>query len=810
MTTLPLHGVRVLDLVNGRGESCGRYLADLGAEVIRVEPPGGASSRHDAPFHQGVSLPFAVRNANKLGVALDLDDPAGRQQLLELISTVDILLESFPVGWMAARGLGQPELASRNRKLVFVSITDFGQSGPYRDWVATDEVLYALGGVLARSGLPGAEPLLPPTGLVERTTAVNAAWAALVAFFNRLRTGIGEYVDVSAFEAVVHGFDPGFGTQGSAAAGRSDDYPRGRPDARNFYPVFPCRDGHVRICLLAKRQWRAMFAWLDEPAAFADPKFDSIGARFKAADTLHPLIQDLFSRFTRDELVGEGALRGVPVGGVLSTTEVIDTEHFNVSGTFVEADVARGVRGKVPSGYVQFGGERVGLRHRAPDVGEHNGLVLSGGTGLTPPTSRSLPGFKPDQSRAPGSRPLEGVRVLDLGVIVYGAELGRLFADQGADVIKVENSSFPDGLRQSRRGSELAASFAWGNRNKRGLGLDLRTRQGLSIFRKLVAQADVVLANFKPGTLESLGLSYVELSAINPRIIVSDSSAFGSNGPWSTRMGYGPLVRASCGVSTLWRYPDSEDAFCDGSTVYPDHVAANVTAVAVLAALIGRLRTEYGALIETSQADVAIMQLGDRFLAESLLPGSVTAQGNVSPDEAPTGVYACAGDDEWCVVWVRDDVDWARLCSVVGRPELVDDPDLSSTEARLRNRSRADRVVSEWIASYAPVDAMRRLQEGGVPAGAMLRLPDQLTDPHLANRRSFMTLEHDQLPASLPTSARPAQFSSLPDSPLEQAPLPGEHTREICTTLLGMTAEEVDSLLAEGVLQAPLAPAAAS
>ena len=154
----------------------------------------------------------------------------------------------------------------------------------------------------------------------------------------------------------------------------------------------------------------------------------------------------------------------------------------------------------------------------------------------------------------------------------------------------------------------MNASFTWAQRNKRGLGLDLRSEPGRLLFLDLVRQADVVLANFKPGTLAALGLSYAELSRVNPRIIVSDSSAFGSTGAWSDRLGYGPLVRASCGVSELWRDPDG--AFCDGVTVYPDQVAAHVAAIAVLAAVIGRARSGRGAALEVAQADVAVMHRG--------------------------------------------------------------------------------------------------------------------------------------------------------------------------------------------------------
>lgn len=789
---LPLDGVRVLDLTDGLGASAGRFLADLGAEVILVEPPGGAQSRRTAPRHAEFGIAFALRNANKLGISLDLGDPAGRAQLLELAADVDIFIESAPPGRLAVSGLGPADLAARNPALVYISITGFGQTGPYREWTSTESTLYALSGVLSRSGEPGAAPLLPPEGIVEESVGVHAAWSALLAYYDRLHTGQGQTVDISALEVLVHGFDPGFGVQGSAAAGRSDDYPRDRPDAANFYPVFRCRDGQVRICLLAKRQWRSMFSWLGEPQEFADPVYDTIPARFTAADRLNPLIGELFSTYTRDELVAEGAARGIPIGGVSVPAEVLRTDHFLQSGILVDADIAPGIAARIPHGYSRIDGERVGFRVGAPQLGQHNESVIGMARRAHPPAPPGYP---------VGTRPFQGLRVLDLGVIVFGAELGRQFADNGADVIKIENSNFPDGLRQSKRGKSLAASVAWGHRNRRSLGLDLRTSAGIAVFRRLAAKADLVLANFKPGTLASMGIGYDVLAAINPGIIVSESSAFGETGPWNKRLGYGPLVRAACGVSALWRYSDSADGLCDGSTVYPDHIAAQVSATAVLAALIQRLRTGHGSRIEVAQADTAIMQIATQLVTESLQPGRTSVAGNSHPYEAPSGVFPCAGDDEWCVVSVREDRDWQRVCEVVGRPDLAADPKFATTDARLENRAAVDDVLAAWTASRAPNDVMSELQAAGVPAAAMRRLPELLTDPQLVARGAFTELEHDRLPMALPTARQMAHFQTIPAWPLRPAPLAGEQTREICRTVLDMTDSEIDSLVGEGILQ---------
>ncbi|GAB3273921.1 CaiB/BaiF CoA-transferase family protein [Kineosporia babensis] len=719
-TSLPLERLRVLDLTEGAAESCGQLLADLGADVLRVEPPGGSAGRAEP-------IGWALRNNGKCSLDIDLSSSKGRRRLNELLAEADLLLRS-------EGGIPQTDA---HPHLVVVTITDFGLTGPRRDWQATEATLAAAGGVLCRSGLPGRAPLLPPEGLVAQTVGVHAAWAALVAFVKRLRTGRGEQVDVSALEAVVHGFDPGFGTQGSAAAGRAQTFPRDRPDAANFYPVFACADGHVRICLLARRQWRAMFAWLGEPEEFADERYDTIPARFAASDRLNPLIAKLFAGRTRAELVQEGVGRGIPMAGVLSVAEVLQAEHFRETGALAVLDLEDGTKVMAPAGSLRVNGRRAA----SPPPSE------SAITGFRQPRRPFVLHLPPQTESEP---PLVGLRVLDLGVIVFGAELTRLFADQGADVIKVENPAFPDGLRQTRKGGGMNPSFAWGGRNKRGLSLDLRANG--EQFRQLVARADLVTANFKPGTLDSLGLSYDRLSKVNPRIVVSESSAFGRTGPWREHLGYGPLVRAACGVTSLWRDPDDPDSFCDGSTVYPDHIAGHLAAVGSLAALIGR--DEHGYEIGLAQVDVALAALGP----------------TLAGVESDSSVFPCAGQDEWCVISVRGYADRAALQVVTGASDRSE--------------------LTEWTRVRTPAEVTQLLQKAGVPAAGMARLPELLEDEQLVARDSFHELEHPQLRAPVPTGARIARFSSIPDPPLRPAPMPGEHTDLITAELLGSRLKE--------------------
>ena len=779
--TLPLESVRIVDMTDGLGESTGRLLADLGAEVVRV---AGSDTRSPETPSSNYDVADALRNANKQ--RLVVDSATGAETVAGLVAGADIVLTSDRHDADDAWGLDATTVRADSPHLVWVSITPFGLTGPYRGRVADENVLYAMSGVLSRSGAPGEVPLLPPAGLAEGTIAAHAAWAALLAYRRRLETGVGDTVDVSAFEAMVHGFDPGFGTQGSAAAGRSEDYPRNRPAAADFYPVFGCRDGRVRICLLAKRQWRAMFEWLGEPEEFADTAYDTIPSRFAAADRLHPLIAALFADRTQAELVEEGARRGIPVGAVYPLGRALAVDHFAESGALIDAELFPGVTARVPAGHTSIGGQRAGFRAPARTIDD--------------PPRWDVPAAL-ERTGDPTAAPLAGVRVLDLGVIVFGAELSRQLADYGADVIKIENANYPDGLRQSKRGAKIPASVAWGHRNKRSLGLDLRSPEGAQVFRRLAADADVVVANFKPGTLANMGMSYESLAEINPAIIVAEASAFGATGPWRTRMGYGPLVRAASGVSALWSYPDDDELLCDGSTVYPDHVAGYLCATAVLSALIARRRTGRGAAIELAQSDVALTHIGASLVAESLRPGSIRPMGNAHPHHAPSGVFACAGDDEWCVATVRTDEQWGAVCEVVGRPDLAADERFATAAARLSHRAEVDEVLARWTATVTPAQAATGLQNVGVAAGPMLRLPELLDDEHLRARATYTTVTHELLPADLPATARAAVFGDIEDPPSCQAPLAGEHTRQICAALLNMDDAEYGRLVESGVLQ---------
>ncbi len=793
-----LASVRILDLCVGDADIITRLFSDLGADVLKIEPLGGSPSRNALPELAGVSLPFALHNANKRSAVLDPGDEDDRRRFRELAGSADIVVDSGIPGQAAAFGISAAELADRYDHLVVLSSTDFGASGPRSGWQATDPVLYAMSGALSRSGPTTGAPVLPPNGIASATAAVQAVWAALVAYYNRRRCGAGEYIDFSRFDAVVTALDPVFGSHGQAAAAiRSSKRWRGRPVNQDAYPICCCADGFVRLCVMSPRQWHGLRAWLGEPAEFQAPEYDVIATRFAAWPQINELVRALFAGKTRAELVSAGQAHGVPIAPVLTPSETLSSDHFRAAGAIIDAELAPNVPARAPVGYFNVNGRHAGFRTPAPLTGQHR------------PRWQADPAVLPASSGSVGSYPLAGLRIVDLGIIVAGGELSRLFADLGAEVIKVENPAYPDGLRQKRAGDDMSESFAWTHRNKLGFGVDLRSPEGKEVFRRLVANSDAVFANFKPGTLAALGFSYDRLREVNPRIVLAESSAFGDTGPWSTAMGYGPLVRAATGVSQLWTSDDADTgagavtanhAFFDATTVFPDHVVGRINAIAALAALIHRNRTTGAARVHISQAEVVVNQLDTCYVMQAARETGTAA---LRDDTSVHAVYPCAGDDEWCAISIRTDTDLQTLATLLGRPELADDPRFTTGESRAANRRELIGQVSDWTSARTPVQAAEALQPAGVPAGPMNRPPDIPEDPQLRYRKVFQDMVHPLVDHPLPAETGPAPFRHIPPAPQRPAPALGEHTRDICAKVLGMSSEETERLINAGVLLAP-------
>ena len=340
--------------------------------------------------------------------------------------------------------------------------------------------------------------------------------------------------------------------------------------------------------------------------------------------------------------------------------------------------------------------------------------------------------------------PFAGLRVLDFGIGAAGTEVGRLLAEYGAEVIKIESSKAVDFARVVVPGT-MNAGFTTSNRSKKSFGIDLKSRAAARIIHHLVRQADVVIENSAAGVMDRLGLGYETLKKINSRIILFSTQLLGSSGPWGRWIGYGPHNHAVSGLQYLWNYPEDADTPAGSTNTHPDHLVGRLGALGVVAALIQRDREGGGAHVEVAQFEVMIQLLGDLLVKESLAPGSVHPQGNSSERGSPWGVYPCLGEDEWCVINVRSDAEWAALREALGDPAWAARIEYDGVTGRREAQREIDDALGAWTRERSPTDVMELLQAHGVPAGVVQHAEHQVRDPHLQEREFFQELDQPGL-----------------------------------------------------------------
>jgi crotonobetainyl-CoA:carnitine CoA-transferase CaiB-like acyl-CoA transferase len=778
----------------------GRHLVELGADVIQVVDPLRLRKAESGYVVGGVDLAALGGGLGKRVVEIDSSDTARLAWLDGLIASADVLIEDSTSHPDEAIRLDIDALRARLPGVVILAASDFGRAGSFSAWRGSDIVYSAINGVLSRAGVPGKPPLQAPGDIAQACAAAQAVCVVLTAIYAKLGGGGGDLLDFSVMDASTEVFDPGYGIAGSATLGvPASKLPPGRVDASFQYPVVPCADGHIRLCVLAPRQWQGLFEWMGRPEAFSDPSFNKTQVRFTSKELL-PAIARLFADRSCAQIEEEAKHYGVPAATVYDFDDVLENQAGLARGALRRMEIAPGIVASYPEGAWEVDGCRMSLGDPAKPVAspdEPTALWQA-----EPRRVPVLPGYDP-------ARPLAGLRVLDLGVIVVGAEQGRYFADLGADVVKIESSAFVDGSRQTLDGSPMSPTFAAGHRNKRSLGLNLREEGGKALFRDMVAKADVILSNFKPGTMESLGFDYATLAGINPGIITSESSAFGSTGPWRGRMGYGPLIRAASGLAANWRYAGEPDSFCDGLTVYPDHVAGRYGVASTLALLIRRRFTGRGGQVGASQLEITQSHLAPQITARSLERQGYGLDG--PPVDAPWGIFPCAGEDQWCAVAVQDSHQWNAFCRATGRTDLAQDASLATAAGRNAARTAIEAALTDWLATRSPTDAMGQLQAQGVPAGAMYRVSELVDAPVYSERGLFRRASHPLLAETFFLENGPVRSAIWIDPPEEPAPILGEHTDEVLSDWLGLDAETLARLHETGILEGaqPSRPAAA-
>ena len=781
----PLAGFRVVDLTVDRGELCARLLADLGAEVLKVEPPEGSRARALAPLHEGVSLFFAARNAGKRSVVIDL--PAEEEKLHALLACADALILSDG----SLGDLDPHALSERHPHLVVTAITPYGLTGPWKDRVATDGVVAATGSIAFKAGVPEKAPLFPPASFVDDCTCMPFAFATLCALWQREETGYGQVLDCSANEAIANQGDWTLHNIWSAR-----EFGQPTPELRNgpgpVWPSFKCADGFVRVVMLAARQWVAMRAWLGEPEYLQDPELENFVARLGLSETvINPLIAELFADKSMDEISTEAQRRGIVCTPLAMPSDVLKNEHFLERGTLVEVELGGGLRGPIPAGFFEVDGVRQGPRVGPPEIGADTEDVFA---------NLGDPRTVPPEAPAP-TLPLEGLRVADFGHGGVGVEIGRMFAEYGADVIKIESRSYPDFIRV-QTGGEMSPGFASSSRSKRGFGANAKHDDGRAVLKQLVAKSDLVIENNSTGVMDELGLGWDVLSEVNPSVVMLSSQLMGAHGPWKDFRGYGPSTRAAGGLEMLWNYGDQEEP-AGGMSIFPDHVAGRVGAIGSLAGLIGRRRGDgQGAHVELAQVETTVGIVGDLLTKEALAPGSVRATGNRRPRGAPWGLFPCEGEQQWVAITVRDDADWSALVEVMGAPDWAKDEALATAEGRHARVDAVEAGVAEWTSGRSRETVATACQAAGVPAGEMLTTLETEVNEHFVARGFPIVIPQPGLLNENQLFDGPGFTGSrMAPARIEAAPMIGEHTREICRDLLGMDEGEIERLVADVALE---------
>jgi crotonobetainyl-CoA:carnitine CoA-transferase CaiB-like acyl-CoA transferase len=806
MPPAPLTHLRVIDLTDLRGALAGRLLGDLGADVIKVEPPGGDPGRWRLPFAGNIaapdrSLPFLYRNANKRGVVIDLHDASGRQRFVDLCEQADILLENFGPEEHGDLGLDPVDVRRRHPRLVHVALADFGLSGPRAGWRAEPLVALAASGALHAAGFADLPPCWLPGHLAHDCAAVFAVIGALTAVWERQRFGAGQTVEVSVQEAALHGLNPW--SIPLADYGRLYPILPASPprNGDGSYLVLPTADGHVRVLPGTVRQWRAFVQLLGNPAALAGEEWENPIFRLLSGDVIRLIAADGLRARGRAEVFAEARRLGLPMATVNTPDEFVAEEQTCARGYFRRTSFPHIGDAPFAPAPFNFSATPVVLQRPAPELGDGPPFEKGGQGGIWPATNLAeAPQIPPAPPLPMGSNPtppLAGMRVIDLGVGAVGPEVCWVFAELGAEVIKIESRANLDFLRAvtlEPDQPDRAWTFNDESRGQKSVCLDLRTARGRALALQLCATAEIVVENNRGGVVGKWGLDYDDVRRVRPDVIYLASQGFGRGGPLGEAQAFGPLNSSFAGVNWLWNHPDAPYP-AGVSLNHPDHIASKLAAVAVLAALLHRRRTGEGQFIEVAQTEAAAYLLGEVYL-EGPCTGRPPAQRGNNVDYAvPHGVYPCAGDDRWCAIAVSGDECWQRFVGCVGWPAK---PSWATLEGRLAARVEINARVAAWTRTREPEDAAATLQAAGVSAMAVLSPDDSRADAHLAARNAIVTVQHPEVGAERHVG-NPIRMSRTQLVTAGPAPLLGADTAEVLTRVLGLSPAAVEQLATDGV-----------
>jgi crotonobetainyl-CoA:carnitine CoA-transferase CaiB-like acyl-CoA transferase len=851
-----LADIRVIEIADEAGEYCGRVLAGLGADVIKVEPPDGSPSRRIGPFYEDVqdperSLFFWQYNFGKRSVVLDLQSADARERLLELLATADILLDASGRTYLSSLGLDDATLQARFPSLLVARMTAFGQDGPWADYQSSDIVHLALGGPMMNSGydpqpdgtydLP---PIAPQMWHAYHIAGEQLAVGLLGALLHRRETGEGQLLSLAVHDAVSKSTELDFMSWILRAAPFRRQTCRHAHEAVTPIPnIGQTKDGRWILAMgpMGSTGWDALVDFLSRYGMEGDLP-ERVGSLGKAGapgagPALDPetythvteVMTRLIRKFTFEDVpwqeAQEAGLMWVPVR---KPHENVLDPHWWERGSFGEVE-----HEELGRSFTYSVGKWVSNRTpwrqgpRPPHLGEHGGEVfadLSHRPTALPKQSKASPDTRVSLRGKPFA--LHGTRVVDLTWYLASGGAPRFLSAMGADVIKVEwhenmdlrlqYAQAPIGGREAREkataplppdNSTINRSGQFHNirSGQLGISLNMRHEKGKEILRKLIADADVVAEGFSPGVMERWGLGYDALRQIKDDIIYVQQSGFGQQGKYGRYRTVGPVAQALGAVSEMSGLPDPIAPAGWGYS-YLDWFGAYTMALAILAALNHKARTGEGQWIDSSQCDCGIYVSGTTILDWSAHGRVWQRYGNRSPwkPAAPHGAYPCEGEDRWIALACFDEAHWHAVVDVAGRREWLDDERFSTLATRLAHQDELDASIAAWTAGQERYDLMARLQAAGVPAGVCQNMQDRYErDPQLAHLEWLTELTGTEI-GTWPVAEIPVKMSATPPhmgGPIGRgAPCYGEDNAHVYGEILGMSTDDMETLRREGVI----------
>jgi len=797
-----LAGVRVLDLAGEPAAMTGRILGDLGAEVVKVEPPGGDPLRRVPPVGpDGTSLRFASWNAGKACLEVTgPDDPV----LAALLDESQVVLTT--PGWPGALTVDP----GRAPGLVWVQVTPFGTDGPRASWRASDLGVMASTGNMYCTG----DPDRAPVRCTEPTAWAHVGPEAAVATLTALASGRPQVVDVSAQEAVMIA---SMGHVGRFARNQV----RGKRSGASVgitREIWPCRDGFVSFGL---RGGKARVANMQTITRLVDgdglatpalsardwTTYDHNRVSREELDAIAAPVAAYFLRHTMAELYEIACETNLMLAPANSPRELIESRQLAARDFFCELAPARHfprsfVRVTSPGDAVAAPGPRGPARaHDLSSTRERLGAQRP-----EPASAPAAPSPAAPAAGGPGAGPAgawAGTAVLEFGTGAAGPIGVRYFAENGATVVRVESRSRPDFLRTYGMGPgnpcglEGSDMFDALNVGKLGVTLNLKHPEGVALARRLVHWADAVAENFAPRAMRSFGLDYATMVAEKPDLVMVSSCLQGQTGPHKDYPGFGGQGSALGGYNLLTGWPDREPVGPYGTIT--DSLAPRFVASALAAGLLYRRRTGRGVHLDVSQVEAAVYSLTPWVLDYDVNGRTGSRQGNRSERAVPHGAFACAGEDRWVAVAVWDDEQWARLAHLLG---LDDDrvARLATLEARAAAVDEVEELVAAWTAPQRADAVAETLQALGIEAVPVADLGDASADPQLHHRKHFVALEHPCMGAC-GYERNGFRLSDAVAGYERTSPLLGEHNDYVLGEILGLGATERRRLADDGVLE---------